>query len=374
VAAGGGGGGAASGSGGGAGGAGAGDVVGDGAAGSGSAGPPGGAGGTESAPGAGGGSGSAGSDGCGGAGQSSGSVAYGSGGGAGGGYYGGGGGGYTFGDGGGGGGAGSSLGPAGAGFAADSTGTPSVTLTPLRLFASIQAGAASLTFPTQAQSTIGAPLTLTIANAQTATAPLQITGLAFTGADPGDFLIGSSTCSGAVQPGQSCQVTLDFAPAAQGERTATLEIIGNDPNGPATVGLSGTGGSLPTGATGPAGAQGAQGVQGPPGPKGAPGKIELVTCRTVSEKVKGQRRQVHKCTGRLVSGTVKFTLAPGSFHATISRNGRVYARGTSVAAGLAPGWLVLNDRRPLTHGRYTLAFSGRRGPHRINRRMTITIA
>jgi hypothetical protein len=252
--------------------------------------------------------------------------------------------------GGGGGGGGSSLGPAGAGFAADTTGTPSVTLTPLPLFAAIQPGVASLTFPTQAQSTIGPPQTLTIANAQTATAPLQITALSFTGADPGGFLIGSSTCGGEVQPGQSGQVTVDFAPDAQGQRTATLEIFGNDPNGPATVGLSGTGGNLPAGAQGPGGAQG---VQGPVGPQEAAGKIELVTCTTVTKKVKGRRRQVHTCTGRLVTGTVKFTLAAGSAHATISRNGTVYATGASVAAGVARSWMVLSDRRPLTHGRYT---------------------
>ena len=318
VAAGGGGGGAASGSGGGAGGAGAGDVVGDGAAGSGSGGPPGGAGGTESGPGVGGG-------------------------------------------------AGSSLGPAGAGFAADTTGTPSVTLTPLPLFAAIQPGAASLTFPTQAQSTIGAPQTLTIANAQTATAPLQITGLAFTGADPGDFLIGSSTCGGLVQPGQSCQVTVYFAPEAQGQRTAALDIFGNDPNSPATVGLSGTGGSLPTGAQGP------QGVQGPAGPQGAPGKIELVTCKTVTRKVKGHRRKVQKCTGRLVSGTVKFTIVPGSVHATISRNGTVFATGASVPEPAGGFSMVLSGRRLLTPGRYRLTLRTQRGGRSTIRRTTITV-
>ncbi|MHB1571340.1 MAG: choice-of-anchor D domain-containing protein, partial [Solirubrobacteraceae bacterium] len=306
------------------------------------------------------------------AGESSG-VAYGSGGGAGGGYFGGGGGGYTFGDGGGGGSAGSSLGPAGAGFAADTSGTPSVTLTPLALFAAIQPGAASLTFATQAQSTISAPQALTIANAQAATAPLQITGVSFTGADPGDFLIGSSTCGGVVQPGQSCQLTVDFVPEAQGQRTATLEIFGNDPNGPATVGLSGTGGSLPTGPQGTQGPQGPQGAPGPAGPRGASGKIELVTCKTITRKVKRHRRRVQRCTARLVSGRFKFTRAPGSVHATISRNGTVYASGVSVAVGAAGSWMVLSDRRPLTHGRYTLTLRARRRARLITRRLTIAI-
>jgi Glycine rich protein len=365
AAAGGGGGGAASGSAGGNGGPGAGDAVGDGGAGSSSGGGAGGGGASTSSDGAGGGGGSAGSDGCGGSGQSGG-IDYGSGGGGGGGYYGGGGGGFVFGDGGGGGGGGSSFGPAGAGIAPDTTGTPSVSLSPLPLFATIQASPGALTFTAQPQSTLSAPQTVTITNAAAATAPLQISGLSFAGADAGDFLVGSSTCEGEIQPGQSCLITVYFAPEAQGQRTATLEISGNDPNGPATVALAGTGGSLPTG---PAGAQG---VQGPAGPQGAAGKIELVTCKTVTKKVKGHRRKVQVCTTRLVSGVVKFTAATAD-RATISRRGIVFATGVRVTTAPGRAQLVLSDSRPLTRGRYTLTIRRRRGRRLLTRRMTIRI-
>ncbi len=53
-----------------------------------------------------------------------------------------------------------------------------------------------------------------------------------------------------------------------------------------------------------------------PGARGAAGKLELITCKTVTttvtETIKGKRRKVRvkrqKCTGKLVSGKVKFTI------------------------------------------------------------------
>ena len=168
---------------------------------------------------------------------------------------------------------------------------------------------------------LSGPLTLTVTN--TGQQDLLISGLPFTGASAGDYIVSSNSCLGSVAPGESCQITAGFAPQGQGQRTATLRIASNDyANSPLQVPLSGTGGSLPKGSPGtpgqqgPPGQQGAPGQQGPPGqqgstgppgPPGPTGNVELISCKTVTKTINGRRRKVQKCTGRLVSGTVKFT-------------------------------------------------------------------
>ncbi|OAI38871.1 hypothetical protein AYO39_03375, partial [Actinobacteria bacterium SCGC AG-212-D09] len=134
----------------------------------------------------------------------------------------------------------------------------------------------NLSFAPQPQATLSPSQPVTVAN--TGGAPLRVTGLTFTGSDPGDFLVSSDDCRGAeIDPGTSCTVNVSFAPQAQGSRTATLNIKSNDPLTPATVALSGTGSQLatgaqgPTGATGPPGPTGATGAPGPTGATGAPG-------------------------------------------------------------------------------------------------------
>jgi hypothetical protein len=119
------------------------------------------------------------------------------------------------------------------------------------------------------------------------------------------------------------------------------------------------------------GAVGPQGPGGANGSNGANGKVELVTCKqvtvTVKKKVHGKTRKVkvkkQKCTGKLVSGPVKFTLSGKVVHATLSRSNRVIARGTMVADGghaqglfavshrVRAGWYVLTT----SHGHQVLS-------------------
>ncbi len=243
-----------------------------GGSGSGSTGGGAGAGGTTGGPGGGGAAGSGacatatgGSSGLLGEGGAGGGAAgaFGSGGGGGGGgYFGGGGGGGAENNaacGSGGAGGGSSFGPPGATFGMASSSTSSVTITPLTALA--QVSPSGLTFATQPQSTVSAPQTVTITN--NGRGSLAVSGLSFAGADPGDFFIASSTCGGQIPSGSSCQVTVSFAPQAQGARSANLVIASDDLNSPASVPLSGTGGSLP---------QGPAGATGPTGPTGAAGR------------------------------------------------------------------------------------------------------
>jgi hypothetical protein len=291
------------------------------------------------------------------------------GGGGGGGYIGGGAGGSSGLPGsGGGGGAGSSFGPAGS-VVATATAAPSVTMGPSPPTLAVGAPG-SLAFPgTQPLETVSAPQTLNLTNIGSVT--LAISGLAFAGTDPGDFFVGSDGCLGPLAPGAGCSLTVNFAPQATGSRSATLQIASNDPNSPTSVGLMGTGGQLPQGPPGPNGTNGAPGAQGPTG------KVELVTCRTVTKtvkkKVRGKTRKVkvtkRVCTTKLVSGPVKFTTSAASYRATLSRGRETYATGTAAAAGPGLWKLALSDRRAVHAGRYTLTLS--RG--RVTRRLTITI-
>jgi hypothetical protein len=294
---------------------------------------------------------------------------------------GGGGGGYWGGGGGGGGcaipsagGGGSSFGPPGATFNnAVNSGSGSVTIS--YVAGGAQVGPSPLTFATQPQNTISAPQAVTVTN--TGLGPLVVTGLMFGGADPEDFLITSNGCLGPISGGSSCTVGVGFAPQAQGARSASLLIASNDPNGTASVTLSGTGGQLPqgppaqTGRTGATGATGATGLQGPVG------KIELVVCHKVTKRTttKGHRHKttVQTCSTRLVSGTVKFTIDSGDLGASVSRARRVYATGVALPTG--PGrWQLMLTRhiRHLRSGRYTLTLRTLHG-QRIVQHTAITI-
>jgi hypothetical protein len=62
---------------------------------------------------------------------------------------------------------------------------------------------------------------------------------------------------------------------------------------------------------------------------------------TTTKKVNGHRRKVRKCTGRLVSGTIKFTTSRA--HVTVSRGRRVYATGLSLQLGRGVTQLLLSD-------------------------------
>lgn len=219
-------------------------------------------------------------------------------------------------------------------------------------------------FPATPQGTLSPPVALTITNE--GGQDLSITGLSFFGADAGDFVLTSDGCLGPVSPAASCQLTVSFAPQGSGARSGTLEILSNDAgDSPLEVPLSGAGSSLPQGPTGP------QGAVGPQGPVGPAGKVELITCRTVVSRVNGHRRKVQKCTGRLVSGTIKFKTA--ARRATVSRGRIVYATGVSIPLGRGMMQLLLADLRPIRRGRYTLTERAGHGRQVSTWRTTLAI-
>ena len=112
-----------------------------------------------------------------------------------------------------------------------------------------------------------------------------------------------------------------------------------------------------------------------------PGKVLLVTCKTVTstvaKTVSGKKHkvneQVRTCIGRRVRGTVTFTVSATSDRATISRGRVVYATGTSLPIGSGRSLLLLTEPRRLEPGRYTLSVRTRHHGRWSTRRATIAI-
>jgi hypothetical protein len=98
--------------------------------------------------------------------------------------------------------------------------------------------ATSLTFATQLAGTSSPAQSITLTNY--GTSALSITGIGFTGADPGDFAE-ASTCGNSVAPGANCTINVTFKPTGVNERTASLSIRDNAPGSPQAISLSGVG-------------------------------------------------------------------------------------------------------------------------------------
>ena len=207
------------------------------------------------------------------------------GGGGGGGLYGGGGG-ATLNTGGGGGGGGGSSFFAPQVFAQGTSGglpgdAPRVSLTYNVPTADLSTGAAAFS-GAQLQGTISAPQNVSITNI--GEVPLVVTGLVFEGANPDDFLLGSTDCVSQVAADTTCTLGLRFAPQASGTRTATLRV--RTSIGDRTIDLTGTGGALPQGPSGTA----AAGLQGIPGPAGKDGQLVLVAYQATASAAKATAR------------------------------------------------------------------------------------
>lgn len=102
---------------------------------------------------------------------------------------------------------------------------------------------AALNFGSVAVGATSAAKTSTLTDTS-ATVALNITSIALSGADAGDFTITSATTcpsSGSVNPLGTCLVSVTFSPKASGARSATLTVTDNTSSGKNTIGLSGTG-------------------------------------------------------------------------------------------------------------------------------------
>ncbi len=174
---------------------------------------------------------------------------------------------------------------------------------------------------------------------------------------------GDDLCNGqTLSPNQDCWIGVRFTAGATGALTATLTLgASNTLAAPSTVALSGTGvapNSGPQGTPGQTGQQGKTGPQGPAGKNGKNGKVEVITCKTVTV----HHKHVNRCTGKLVSGPVKFTTASVA-RATLSRQRTTYARGVDLI-GRGRRELLLTTATKLRPGRYTLTLTWTDARHR----------
>lgn len=124
--------------------------------------------------------------------------------------------------------------------------TPSpqtISLTGTGTLPGISLSPASLTFAGQdVGPPPSAPQNVTLTN--TGTGPLAISGISFTGANPGDFAQ-TNNCplapAATLNTGTSCIISVTFDPTATGSRSASLSVADNAPQSPQAVALSGTG-------------------------------------------------------------------------------------------------------------------------------------
>ena len=97
----------------------------------------------------------------------------------------------------------------------------------------------SLTFAAQVETTTSAAQQVTVTN--TGTANLNISAVAFSGANSSDFAETDNCKAGAITPTSSCVINVTFTPGAPGSRSASLDISSNAPVNPTKVPVSGTG-------------------------------------------------------------------------------------------------------------------------------------
>ena len=100
------------------------------------------------------------------------------------------------------------------------------------------ASPSSLTFASQAVGATSAAQAITLAN--TGNAVLNVTAIAVSGANAGDFAL-TNNCGSSVAAGANCTINVTFKPIATGTRTAAVAITDNAAGSPQSVSLSGTG-------------------------------------------------------------------------------------------------------------------------------------
>ena len=106
-----------------------------------------------------------------------------------------------------------------------------------------------------------------------------------------------------------------------------VSLCGNAVGGNTTDGAATSTLSTGCASTGP------PGVAGATGPRGPAGDIELVTCKAVKVRKHHRTTTKTKCTGKLVSGPVRFTVTGHAVHATLDRAGATVASGTLMVGG-----------------------------------------
>jgi hypothetical protein len=226
--------------------------------------------------------------------------------------------------------------------------------------------AASTPFGTQARDTIGPPRTITLSSelGHVGVTSVKVLGAGAEQDGVDDFQVSYDGCSGQTVSGTAvtCVIRVRFAPTSLGVRAATLRVANGGGTGALDIPLAGTGGAPSAGPAGqdgekgdegdagPAGANGAQGPVGSGGPAGPQGGTGPAGAAGSQGKA-GKDGRDARCTVRRTKGapkvTCKLVATKSATKASLTRNGRVYARGTVA---------TLRATRKVSAGAYTLRF------------------
>lgn len=116
------------------------------------------------------------------------------------------------------------------------TASPGAQSIPLSLVANAIASQADILVPADTTINLGdtrsdLPATRTVSFQNQGAEDLIFTGLTISGADAGQFAISNTGCQ-RVTPNNNCTETVTFTPSGTGTRTATLDVLTNDPDTP----------------------------------------------------------------------------------------------------------------------------------------------
>ena len=99
--------------------------------------------------------------------------------------------------------------------------------------------ATSLTFGTRLLGSPSGSQAVTVTN--TGNAPLLVSSVAVTGANPGDFTQTNTCTSAAIAPAGTCTVSVTFTPSAVGARSASVDLTTNTTPAVRSIAVTGTG-------------------------------------------------------------------------------------------------------------------------------------
>jgi hypothetical protein len=97
----------------------------------------------------------------------------------------------------------------------------------------------AVSFASQSVGTTSSAVNVTLSNS--GNAALTITSVNVVGTDPTEFGVNASCTGATLAPGGTCNMAVTFAPAAAGNRSASISVADNASGSPQTVALTGTG-------------------------------------------------------------------------------------------------------------------------------------
>ena len=121
----------------------------------------------------------------------------------------------------------------------DSNSPQAVALSGLGASGVVAASVSSLTYASTSVGSSSASQSVSLTNGLSLA--LNISSIAVTGANAGDFAVSAKTCGASLAVSASCSATIVFKPTAVGARSATLSFTDSASNSPQSVTLSGTG-------------------------------------------------------------------------------------------------------------------------------------